>query len=150
MNKFFICFLILCTILCIIYIPPVQCYAQQKDGTYYFYTAQNFNSAITTTIKNGDGYIISCDIKNSFLVRKELNSNFLLGESFVFEGDDNDVVLILTDLDILYKYYNNLDIVAYSPKIPYTMHINNQIFNVQISKNNNNIYVGFPAILGSF
>ena len=150
MKRFLIFLMVLCSVICSIYIPSLQYYAEDKDGTYYFYTTQNYESPISKTTKNGNGFIISCDIKKASIVQKALNKNLLVGESFVFKGDANDVVLLLNDMDILYKTNNDLDIIAYSPKIPYTICLNNQIFNIQISQNNNLVYVGFPAIFGSF
>lgn len=150
MKRFFVFFIVIIAMVCSI--PLLDCYsfAEKYKGTYYFYTTQNYNSAITKTLQNGNGYVISCDIDKSKIVKKLLNSSMLFGESFCFCGDDKDVIKLLQKLDITYKTKNDLDIVAYSPKINYSLILNNKIYNVQISKNNDIINVGFPAILGSF
>ena len=150
MNRFVIFLLIICTILCTIHIPDVQYYAQDREGTYYFYTAQNYDNALCNKVQNGNGYIISCDIKHAEIVRQQLNTKLLHGESFCFVGKSEDITSILNKLNVIYKSQNDLDIVAYSPQVPYALTIDNKVYNIQISQNQNNICVGFPAILGSF
>ena len=46
--------------------------------------------------------------------------------------------------------YNNLDIVAYSPKIDYCLNFDNKQYNVQIAVDKGVVYVGFPTIYGGF
>ncbi len=150
MNRFFIFFAVVLMVVCTTPILNTYNFAQQYSGKYYFYTTQNYNSNITTTTQNGNGYIISCDINKSKLVKNALNKNLLFGESFSFVGDEKDIKIILQKLDVFYSTKNNLDIIAYSPKIDYAHTLNGKLYNVQISKNNNVVNVGFPAILGGF
>lgn len=150
MKKFVALLIILCTILCTFYIPKTESYSTGFDGTYCFYTSQNFESSISSTTKNGQGYIVSCDINKASIVKNMLNHNCLFGESFCFGGDDQDVKNILLKLDVVYIQYNNLEVVAYSPKIDYCLFYDNRPFNVQIAKNKGIVYVGFPTIFGGF
>ena len=150
MNRFFAFLLILCTVLCTFSLPTGLNFAQSFEGVYYFYTSQNYQSEITHTVKNGNGYIISCDISCAQVVQNALNPKCLYGESFVFKGDNNDIENLLFSLDITYRQNNDLDIIAYSPKISYAMTVEGKPFNVQISKQQEFVSVGFPAILGGF
>ena len=150
MKRFFVFLVVLCIMICTINLPSMQYYAQRQDGNYYFYTTQNYKSALTTCVKNGQGYVVKCNIKHAQLVRKSLNSNMLLGESFAIDSKQNDINALLKKLNILYKIKNDLDIIAYSPQIPYKIYLDGKIYNVQISQNKGIMYVGFPAILGDF
>ncbi len=150
MNRFLVFLLVLCTVLCTFCLPLAYNYAQNFDGVYYFYTSQNYQSKITHTVKNGNGYIVSCDISKAKLVQHALNKDCLYGESFCFNGNKQDVQNLLFSLDILYCQNNNLDIIAYSPKIMYAMTVEGKVYNVQISQTDSMISVGFPAILGGY
>ena len=150
MNRFFILFLVFCLVLCTQWVPNSECFASGYQGKYYFYTSQDFDSQITQKTQNGKGYIISCDISKASVIKKSLNKNCLYGESFFFKGGMDDINTLLNNLDIFYKTVNDMDIIAYSPKIDYQMTVKQKIYNVQISNQDGLIYVGFPAILGSF
>ena len=150
MKRFFVFLFILCTLLCSFCLPSTIDFAQGYSGVYCYYTAQDFKSSLSSTIQNGEGYIVSCDIKNSKVVKNMLNKNLLYGESFSFEGDKSDAKKILFNLDCVYVDYNNLDIVAYSPKIDYCLNFDNKQYNVQIAVDKGVVYVGFPTIYGGF
>ena len=70
MKRFFVFLLVLCIMICTINLPAPQYYAQEQEGNYYFYTTQNYESALTTCVKNGQWYVVRCNIQHAPLVRK--------------------------------------------------------------------------------
>lgn len=74
----------------------------------------------------------------------------MFGESFSFCGTEDDIENIMFNLDVIYKSKNNLDVIAYSPKIDYSVVVDNKPYNVQIAKQGDVINVGFPSIFSGF
>lgn len=124
------------------------------DATHNFFTTQETNFQNTATTKNGNGYIISCDSKISQSISQKLFKSKLLGESFEFYGNKNDVNKILRQLEAKVLKTENFEnfciIYAYSPKICESITQNKQKINLQIAIKNNKIKVGTPLILDSF
>ena len=150
MKRFFALFIILCMVLCTYNLPSSYEFANSYLGKYCFYTTEDFSSSLTTKVKNGNGFIVCCDINDAKIVKKMLNTNLLFGESFSFCGNDDDVQNLLLNLDVFYCDKNEKEIIAYSPKIDYSFVLQGKEFNVQIAQNDGIIYVGFPTILGGF
>jgi len=152
--KKFICFLVLIAICFLIFqnnYVPVNNFASGYTGTYYFYTSEDFCSNFTTTINNGNDYIVSCDIDIASFVYQILNYNCIRGESFQFtKFGDRDLETLISKLGIQYFSKNEDEILGYSSLVPYSVKLNNSIFNVQIAETNSKITIGFPMILGSF
>ena len=150
MKRFFVFLLILCTVLCMPFATKIVDFANSFSGEYCFYTSQNFQSPMATTIKNGEGYIITCDIKNAKTIKNALNKNCLYGESFSFCGNQSEINKIMFDLDVMYSCKNDLDIIAYSPKVDYCVYLDQKPFNMQIACKDGLVFVGFPTIFGGF
>ena len=152
--KKFVCFLGVITICFLIlqnnYVP-VNNFANGYSGTYYFYTSEDFCSDFTTTVSNGNEYIVSCDIDMANFVYNILNNNCIRGESFQFtKVGDRDLEKLIIKLGIQYFSKNDDEILGYSSIVPYSVKLDNNIFNVQIAETNSQITIGFPMILGSF
>lgn len=150
MKKFLVFILILCTILYTNQVKTTCEFADGFAGVYCFYTTENFESNLTTRIKNGNGFIVSCDIDCAGTVKNMLNKNLLFGESFSFVGNEDDIKNLLFDLDVCYTSKNENELLAYSPKLDYSFVSDGKEFNVQIAENKGVIYVGFPTIFGGF
>ena len=150
MKRFFVFLLLLCIVLCTFNLPQSTEFANSYSGEYCFYTSQKFLSPLTKTVQNGNGFIVKCDISQAKYVKKQLDKQLLFGESFSFCGNEEDINNIMFNLGVIYKTNNNLDIIAYSPKIDYQVFVDNKLYNVQIAKNKDVISVGFPSIYAGF
>ena len=127
--------------------------ALDYNGTFYIYTYQNFTSNNITTIKNGNGYILTMDNKNAKNIYRNLDKNKVTGFSFETTGNDNDIKNLLQKLHSTIIFIEKIDeitfIYAYSPVFDEFITYNNEKINIQIAKTNNTIQIGVPLILGS-
>lgn len=124
------------------------------NGTHSFFTTQKVSDENSSIIKNGNGYLISCESCYSPKLLSKLNLSQLSGESFCFNGTLKDIADILKSLEAqIVKTENNSSIYiiyAYSPKIFKSVFVENQKVNIQIAKKQELTTVGSPLILGSF
>ena len=125
--------------------------AVKYEGTFYFYTYQFFTDSTCKTLSNGHSYIVSTDTKNALNIRNKIG--YVTGQSFVFTGNDNDVLTLKEKLKIEIIFEESIEnkqfIYGNSPYLKTFVNYNNQKINIQICKEDNTISVGSPLILGS-
>ena len=125
----------------------------RENGTLYIYTYEYAKIKNTNTIKNGNSYIITCDIKSGKKALKSLNKSQIRGFSAVFEGTMQSIMQLKDVLKLNVIYQEHLEkiefLYGYSPAFENYTTYNNSKINVQIAKQNDQIHIGVPLILGS-
>ena len=119
-----------------------------------FYTTENTNVLNAKTVKNGNGFVVTCQAKHAKNILNNLNNDKIQGESFCFKGQFDDAFKILSSLNAKIVFEEKFDefsvFYAYSPKLDNIIYIDSKKINIQIAYKNETITVGTPVILGSF
>ena len=120
-------------------------------ATYTFYTLEKTDESLSYT-KNGDAFIVSCDINQAGSIKQKLGK--ILGESICFEGDKIAGLNFISKFDytsILTEDVNGIfTLYAYSPKIENYVYINNKKVNIELAVNKGVVTIGSPIIVGSY
>lgn len=128
--------------------------SEKVNATHTFYTTQNISLKNANSIKSGNGFLISTSSNNACIVKSTLNENYIQGESFCFDGTQDDITKILHSLNATIVKKEKFDgftvLYAHSPKITNYIILNNKKVNIQIAYKNKIITVGTPIILGSY
>ncbi len=123
-------------------------------GEHSFCTTEETKILNATTVKNGNGFVVSCSSKFCSDIYQHLNKEKIQGESFCFNGKLEDVfkiIYIMSAKVVCREEFDDFSVFyAYSPKIDKSININSKKINLQIAYKNNKITVGTPLILGSF
>lgn len=123
---------------------------QNYQGTMYFNYQLNFSSPTTNTIKNGNGYIISCNSQHASHIKTQLDSKLIQGYAFVSKQNINlHNFLLRLDAKIIYQEkLDNIEFIyAYSPYLKKHIQYNEQKINLQIAVTDCTTTIGYPAIL---
>lgn len=126
----------------------------EYKGTHCFYSSQKIFDNNATTIKNGNGFIISCSTLNAKSIKNKINNNFLYGESFSFKGNKEQINAILKKLKVNIVRQENLNelyvLEGYTNLLNESIMLGEDKINIQIAYNDGIITVGYPLILGGF
>ena len=145
--------IIFCAIMLLLNIPNtnfLNCLTF-TDGTFSFYTTENYTAQQCHTLKCGNGYIISCESNLAHFLYNKLNKQKLLGISIETSADNMKKIIDELDFkmettqncgDILFSY-------GYSTKLDKFVTIDGKKINIQIAKRGEKIKIGYPLILDS-
>ena len=129
-------------------------FANNFDAKVTFYTTENFYSKNARTIKNGNGYMVCCDVKDARQTFLLLNKDKINGQSFCFVGNENDFYNLLTRLNVSVVSKENLNSIivvnGYNKKFPLGVFVGKDFVNIQLAFNKGIITVVCPVILGSY
>jgi len=124
------------------------------EGTYTFYTMEQFEDDRVDIVQSGNGFLINCDNNLASEIYNSLNKEYLQGESFSFSGDVQDVYSILSNLNVTQnkvEQFSDLYIVyGYSPLLENSVEVDGEQINIQVALRENIVTIGTPLILGSY
>ena len=124
------------------------------EGTYTFYTLENFEDEQVEVIQCGNGFLVSCDNQVATEIYTELDKELLQGESFCFDGDLQDIYQLLYKLNVTETSIEQVEdiyiIYGYSSMLGNSVEVDGEKINIQIALREDIITVGTPLILGSY
>ncbi|MDR3317867.1 MAG: hypothetical protein LBS99_00325 [Clostridiales bacterium] len=122
------------------------------DMRYSFYISGAAEVSGASSVSNGAGTIVSCDIKDAARVRQRLKT--VDGESVTFGGSASDLNIIVKkfsadiirreDIGGILIYY------CFSPALGNGLNLDGAEINMQLAYSNGRVTAGTPLILGSY
>lgn len=151
-------FLVLCLVcFCLIFSQTTTSLSEFSKnflGTHTFFSSEKFENEKTTTVANGNGFLISCATQDASEVFLQLEKSKIAGECFCFYEINFDFKKLLKKLNakiVKTEITQNIYIIyAYSNKFLNFVFVEGKKVNLQIANNNNFVTVGTPLVLGSF
>lgn len=121
------------------------------NGTYYFFTTENYEDSNSLSVSSGNGYVISCKSEFASQLYRNLDKNKIVGISV--ETSDIDINSLVEKLNIEVCQTQNLKdisfIYGYSNRLTHFVTVDNQKINIQIAKTLDKIKIGYPLIFDS-
>ncbi len=121
-------------------------------GTLTIYTYQYKELPNADIIKNGNSYMISCDLSFGKQVYNNLNKESITGLSATIFNNEKtlDNLLNLLNINTIFSEstQNITFLYGYSPNFSHFVTYNGEKINVQIAKKENELQIGVPLILG--